>query len=154
MIYVTHDQVEAITLGDRIAVMNTACCSSSAADGDLRAAGQPVRGDLHRQPADEPGLAVRRRADRPARSGVTVGLRPEALSPAADDAEHVVEIGVDLVEPLGNETVVHGSLTGGGKVIARLGPRVVPSPGDRMRLAFDRADVHVFDSASGERVSG
>ena len=37
-------------------------------------------------------------------------------------------------------------------MIARLGPRVVPSPGDRMRLAFDRADVHLFDAA-GARVS-
>jgi len=87
------------------------------------------------------------------RADVQVGLRPEALSPAGDDGGHAVEIGVDIVEPLGNETVVHGSLDGGGKVIARLGPRVVPSPGERMRLAFDRADVRLFDAA-GARISG
>ena len=89
-------------------------------------------------------------ADVPA--DLRLGLRPEALSPAGDGEGHAVEIGVDIVEPLGNETVVHGSLASGQKVIARLGPRVVPSPGDRMRLAFDRGDVHLFDAA-GARIS-
>jgi len=152
MIYVTHDQVEAMTLGDRIAVMD---------HGELQQLGRPT--DIYEQPANlfvatfigSPPMNIVTPAD----AGLTdlpadvqVGLRPEALSPAGDDGGHAVEIGVDIVEPLGNETVVHGSLAGGQKVIARLGPRVVPSPGGRMRLAFDRADVHLFDAA-GARVS-
>ena len=153
MIYVTHDQVEAMTLGDRIAVMN---------HGQLQQLGRPT--DIYERPANlfvatfigSPPMNIVTPAD----AGLTdlpadvqVGLRPEALSPAGDDGGHAVEIGVDIVEPLGNETVVHGSLDGGGKVIARLGPRVVPSPGERMRLAFDRADVRLFDAA-GARISG
>jgi len=153
MIYVTHDQVEAMTLGDRIAVMDR---------GELQQLGRPT--DIYEQPANlfvatfigSPPMNIVTPAD----AGLTdlpadvqVGLRPEALSPAGDDGGHAVEIGVDIVEPLGNETVVHGSLDGGGKVIARLGPRVVPSPGERMRLAFDRADVRLFDAA-GARISG
>jgi ABC-type sugar transport system ATPase subunit len=154
MIYVTHDQVEAMTLGERIAVMD---------HGLLQQLGRPT--EIYAEPANlfvatfigSPPMNLLTPADAGLtdlpRLDLTVGLRPEALSPAGDDAAHAVEITVDLVEPLGNETVVHGSLAGGGKVIARLSPRVVPSPGDRMRLAFDRADVHVFDVASGDRVS-
>jgi ABC-type sugar transport system ATPase subunit len=152
MIYVTHDQVEAMTLGDRIAVMEL---------GRLQQLGRPT--DIYERPANlfvatfigSPPMNIVSPADAgltdvPAR--VHAGLRPEALSPAGADARDALEIGVDIVEPLGNETVVHGSLPGGGKVIARLGPRVIPSPGERMRLAFDRADVHLFD-ADGARVS-
>jgi len=152
MIYVTHDQVEAMTLGDRIAVMD---------HGRLQQLGRPT--DIYERPANlfvatfigSPPMNILTPADAglaDVPADVKVGLRPEALSPAGDGEGHAVEIGVDIVEPLGNETVVHGSLEGGQKVIARLGPRVVPSPGDRMRLAFDRADVHLFDAA-GARIS-
>ena len=152
MIYVTHDQVEAMTLGDRIAVMD---------HGQLQQLGRPT--DIYERPANlfvatfigSPPMNILTPADAglaEVPADVKVGLRPEALSPAGDGEGHAVGIGVDIVEPLGNETVVHGSLAGGQKVIARLGPRVVPSPGDRMRLAFDRADVHLFD-ATGARVS-
>jgi ABC-type sugar transport system ATPase subunit len=152
MIYVTHDQVEAMTLGDRIAVMN---------HGQLQQLGRPT--DIYERPANlfvatfigSPPMNILAPADAglaDVPADLRLGLRPEALSPAGDGEGHAVEIGVDIVEPLGNETVVHGSLASGQKVIARLGPRVVPSPGDRMRLAFDRGDVHLFDAA-GARIS-
>ena len=147
MIYVTHDQVEAMTLGDRIAVMD---------HGQLQQLGRPT--DIYERPANlfvatfigSPPMNILAPADAglaDVPADLRLGLRPEALSPAGDGEGHAVEIGVDIVEPLGNETVVHGSLASGQKVIARLGPRVVPSPGDRMRLAFDRGDVHLFDAA-------
>ena len=153
MIYVTHDQVEAMTLGDRIAVMDRGQLQQLGRPTDIyERPGQPVRRDLHRQPADEHPHARRRRPGRcPRRRSRSVCGRRRCRRPG-DGEGHAVEIGVDIVEPLGNETVVHGSLASGQKVIARLGPRVVPSPGDRMRLAFDRGDVHLFDAA-GARIS-
>ena len=54
MVYVTHDQVEALTLGDRVAVLTrTGSCSRSGPGRDLPAARQPLRGDVHREPGDE-----------------------------------------------------------------------------------------------------
>ena len=143
-----------MTLGERIAVMNAAGCSSSV---------RPT--EVYGGPANlfvaafigTPSMNLVSPAD----AGLTglppgdpkVGLRPEALTPAGGDPSNAIEITVDLVEPLGNETVVHGSLASGGKVIARLGPRILPSPGERMRLAYDRGDVLLFDSVSGERIT-
>ena len=65
-VYVTHDQIEAMTMGDRIAVMNERRAPAGRhAAGGLRPAGQPVRGQLHRHAADElpPGHPRRRRRD-------------------------------------------------------------------------------------------
>ena len=154
MIYVTHDQVEAMTLGERIAVMER---------GRLQQLGHPT--DIYERPANlfvarfigSPPMNLVSPADAgltgPPPGDVKVGLRPEALAPAGGDPSNAIEITVDLVEPLGNETVVHGSLASGGKVIARLGPRILPAPGERMRLAYNRSDVLLFDSVSGERIT-
>ena len=66
MVYVTHDQVEAMTMGDRIVIMNGGViCQVGTPARDLRPAGQPLRGRVHRQPADE----LLRRRDRRRRAG-------------------------------------------------------------------------------------
>jgi len=97
MIYVTHDQVEAMTLGDRVAVLDRAACSRSPRRATSTTARQRLRRGLHRQPADEPlpdpplaGRPGPRRdgPGRPAgprlrrggtRGAVTAGIRPESL---------------------------------------------------------------------------
>ena len=107
-LYVTHDQVEAMTLGDRVAVLDHGVAAAGrAAARALRPARERVRRGLHRQPADEPrsrpgstpmdgplvsrGSAIRRR--RPATAArarsacrSTGGVRPEAIAIVADDA--------------------------------------------------------------------
>jgi len=142
MVYVTHDQIEAMTLGDRIAVMNR---------GRLQQVGTPD--EIYRTPCNLfvarfvgspamnilPGPVVRRGAD------VTAGVRPEAMQRAADVAGGItLELVAEVVEPLGSDVFVHGR-AGEEAVVARLPGNVHVSPGDRVPLAIDPADLHLFD---------
>jgi len=166
-IYVTHDQVEAMTLGDRIAVM---------ANGRIQQLGVPqevydhpanlfVAGFIGSPPMNLlPGTlrdgvltAGSVRMPRPGSAGdVVLGVRPEALVPVSvDDGRPVIELTVDVVEPLGSEVMVHGLVGGeaGAGVTARLEAGARLTPGEQLRLGFDPAAAHVFDAASGAALS-
>ena len=148
MVYVTHDQIEAMTLGDRIAVMN---------QGRLQQVGTPDQ--IYRTPCNLfvarfvgspamnilPGPAVGRGPD------VTAGVRPEAVQRAADAAGGIrLELVAEVVEPLGSDVFVHGR-HGEHAVVARLAGNAQVAPGEVLSLAVGRGDVHVFDLDSGER---
>jgi multiple sugar transport system ATP-binding protein len=99
---------------------------------------------------------------------VIVGLRPEALRPAVDGMP-AIDFRVDVVEPLGDEIVVHGSLAAtqiaveaeldeaslasangnSAEAVACLDPRERPAEGSVIRVGVDPADVHVFDAQTG-----
>jgi ABC-type sugar transport system ATPase subunit len=150
MVYVTHDQIEAMTLGDRIAVMNR---------GRLQQVGSPD--EIYRRPCNLfvgrfvgspamnllPGPVVGRGAD------VIAGVRPEAMHRAGEVAGGIpLELVTDVVEPLGSDVYVHGS-AGGEAVVARLPGNVQVSPGDRLALAIDPADLHLFDCETEGRLA-
>jgi sn-glycerol 3-phosphate transport system ATP-binding protein len=153
-IYVTHDQVEAMTLGTRIAVMYA---------GRLQQVGTPH--EVYGSPAN---LFVAQFIGSPpmnildpellgvsgALPGSVAGIRPEALSLASDDlAAGVLDTTVEVVEPLGSETVVYAQMRERpGRVIARLAADFQRSPGEQLRLAFSRSAVHVF-GADGVRTT-
>jgi ABC-type sugar transport system ATPase subunit len=178
-IYVTHDQVEAMTLGDRLAVIS---------DGKLQQLGDPqevydhpanvfVAGFIGSPPMNllrgravdgrvAAGDFVIERPDLPD-GELIVGIRPEALSPA-DGAGPSLDFDVAVVEPLGNELIVHGSVTADiarspeageaalltrgaarAEVVACLSPRERPAEGSTIRLGVDPAEVHVFDADTG-----
>ena len=180
-IYVTHDQVEAMTLGDRIAVM---------AEGRIQQLGVPQ--DVYDEPANlfvagfigSPAMNLMRGTvsrgeldagpvqipSRVREGAVVLGVRPEHLTVAGADGGDAatLELTVDVVEPLGNEVMVHGwvaaepyvggqtglrDLGGEGRsaVTARLDPGVRTAAGETLRLAFDPAAVHVFDAETGMR---
>jgi ABC-type sugar transport system ATPase subunit len=182
-IYVTHDQVEAMTLGERIAVMSA---------GRLQQVGPPQ--DVYDHPANvfvagfigSPpmnllrGVAVGGRVTAGElsfpRGGlpdgeVIVGIRPEMLQVAADGLP-TMGVDVDVVEPLGDEVLVHGRTEGraaesGAEVeeatllvsgadagaqapiIVRIDPDASPRPGDHLRLGVKPERIHLFDAASG-----
>jgi ABC-type sugar transport system ATPase subunit len=148
MVYVTHDQIEAMTLGDRIAVMNR---------GRLQQVGTPD--EIYRTPCNLfvgrfvgspamnllPGPLVGRGAE------VTAGVRPEAMHGAGEVPGGIpIELVADVVEPLGSDVYVHGT-AGGEEVVARLPGNVQVSPGDRLPLAVDPADLHLFDRETERR---
>ncbi len=169
MIYVTHDQVEAMTLASRIVVLRA---------GRVEQVDRPL--DLFNRPANlfvagfigapsmnlfpariEGGTAalpggVRVPVDGAGEGGdVTVGLRPQHLRLARDD-EPGFGLLVTLLEALGTETVVHGDLpaTDGEaprKVVAILPGQPVIARGDLLRLGFDQAQLHRF-GADGRRL--
>jgi sn-glycerol 3-phosphate transport system ATP-binding protein len=167
-IYVTHDQVEAMTLGHRIAVM---------AGGRIQQLGDPQ--DVYDRPANlfvagfigSPPMNLLPAAVRggtltagtasmplPVPDGeVVLGVRPEGLTLAGGGGERPgLGLVVEVVEPLGSEVMVHGALAGGSgepvAITARLEPGARPAPGEVLRLAFDPAAAHVFDAATGDAV--
>jgi multiple sugar transport system ATP-binding protein len=178
-IYVTHDQVEAMTLGDRLAVISDGRLQQLGAPQEVYDhpanvfvagfIGSPPMNLLRGQSTDGSVAAGDFMVDRPGlRDGeLIVGIRPEALGPA-DSAGPSLDFDVAVVEPLGDELIVHGSVaadiaappdageaalltrgTARTEVLARLHPRDRPAEGTTIRLGVDPADVHVFDADTG-----
>ena len=149
-IYVTHDQVEAMGLGDRIAVLEA---------GRIRQVGPPV--EVYDDPADtfvatfigSPPMNL------VPRDGVLVGFRPEHLLPADALAgnDHVpMRLAVDRVEYLSGDRHVYGSVHGVGeptRVVARL-PATVDAPvagGEEYEFAVPRGRLRFFAADTGKR---
>ena len=170
MIYVTHDQVEAMTLADKIVVLN---------GGVVQQVGRPL--DLYNVPAnlfvagfigsprlnmleghvdESPGGQVRITAGGASLSlqvpsgsvctgdAVTLGIRPHGL---AVDPDGLLAGTVQLVEQLGNETVIRVRLKGGSEVTAVLPGQGTLAVGSPITLGFALADIHLF-GADGYRV--
>ncbi len=169
VIYVTHDQVEAMTLADRIVVMNAGHVDQVGTPMDLYDRpvnlfvagfiGSPsmnfiagrvgvradstvlVCADGHEFPLPAgPGLAPGR--------AITLGVRPEHLRLADASA---VSLRVDIVEPTGDETNLYGKV-GGELVCVRLHQRVEVVPGQAVPLAWPLERLHLFDTDSGRRI--
>ena len=163
-LYVTHDQVEAMTLGDRLLVLHHGVPVQLAAPLDVfeRPANTYVAGFIG-APAMNflPGVlthgghAVQLEAGPavplPASAGtdgraVTLGIRPEHLLPVPEG----LRLTVDLVEPLGSETVLIGRLDNGQMLSVKL-PGRAPSEAV-LTVAADPGQAHIFDAATGLRI--
>jgi sn-glycerol 3-phosphate transport system ATP-binding protein len=167
-IYVTHDQVEAMTLADRLIVMNAGLAEQIGPPIELyeRPAsvfvagfiGSPAMNFLSGRTADghvllDGGATLPLPPGSTAAPGsaVTVGMRPEHF--AADGEGAQMTLVVDLVEMLGADTIVHGRIEGAGpSVLARLPGTARAAAGQRVELTIAREQIHLFDAASGKRV--
>jgi ABC-type sugar transport system ATPase subunit len=134
-VYVTHDQAEALTLGDRIAVMN---------EGRLEQAGTPE------QLYDEPGNAfVGGFIGSPPMSflrwdGALLGVRPEHVRPWGEGLLGPIEGRVAYVEALGRETLVGVATDAGATLVTVLEGRAHVEVGERLRLGLVEAGVRRF----------
>ena len=150
-IYVTHDQVEAMTLADRVVVLR---------DGIVEQVGTPL--ELYDRPANQfvaqfigtPKMNVVAAAElpqlgelfgAPVPAGAFVGMRPESLTVQPAGKGHV-QGKVDLVESLGAETLVYVRTDNGTQLVARQNNRVAWHVGDQVGLEMDRAAAHLFDA--------
>jgi ABC-type sugar transport system ATPase subunit len=159
MVYVTHDQEEALTLGSRVAVMR---------DGRVEQVGPPL--EVYRRPATvfvatfvgSPAMnllpadllpGVRAEGSSPM-AGSTLGVRPHdisVVSPGAGDLDALV----DVVEPRGSELLIHlrlGAAGDGPEVRVITPPDLEVAPDRVVGLRFDRGRLHFFDPGSGVRV--
>ena len=166
-IYVTHDQVEAMTLGTRVVVMKDGLVQQVGAPLELygRPANKFVAGFIGspamnfvdvaiqagngRLWAEAQGFRIRvpDRISSQAGKRVTLGVRPEAVRIAngVDDYSFATE--VDVVEPLGNEILLNFR-AGGVPMVARVDPGTRVSAHDAVRFALDPARLHFFDPQS------
>jgi sn-glycerol 3-phosphate transport system ATP-binding protein len=147
-LFVTHDQVEAMTLAQRMIVMNGGRAEQIGAPLEVyaRPASTFVAGFIG-SPAMN--LIPETRGGR----RLLFGIRPEHLEPCGE-AEAKFVIDVDLIEPLGADTLVYGHLAGNGegvRVAARLHASLDARTG-RLPLRYDPAQGHWFDADSGQRI--
>ncbi len=163
-VYVTHDQVEAMTMGDRVAVLK---------DGLLQQVAPPR--ELYNNPANlfvagfigspamnlipltaQGGVAefgdARIRLPEGSPTNITVGIRPEHLTPGEGAG---IELTAEMVEELGADAYVYGTANlgqGPQQMVARVDWATPPKVGDRIRLRADADRIHIFDTATGERI--
>ncbi|SDE68773.1 ABC transporter ATP-binding protein [Limimaricola pyoseonensis] len=167
MIYVTHDQVEAMTMADKIAVLRA---------GRIEQFGRPL--DLYNRPANifvagfigspkmnfiageidaqDPGLLRLGSGEtvQLPRSGfgqrrgmkVTIGVRPTHLRPEAGGA---ISIDVDSVEQLGGESYIYGRTSGGAPITVHSPGQTEVRPGSGIALNIPTAALHLFDTETG-----
>ena len=168
-IYVTHDQVEAMTLGTRVVVMK---------DGRVQQVGEPL--ELYGRPANKfvagfigspamnfvdvsissdglwaeaQGLRLKLPERMRARGGqrVTLGVRPEAVCIANGAADCTLDTAVDVLEPLGNEILLNFRV-GGVPMVARVDPAVRVKAHENVRLALDPGRLHFFDATTEDAI--
>ncbi|WP_397542146.1 sn-glycerol-3-phosphate import ATP-binding protein UgpC [Roseovarius salis] len=162
-IYVTHDQMEAMTLADRLVVLN---------DGAIEQVGRPI--DVYDRPASvfvaefigSPPMNILPGRCGPdgvvTRAGVSlgavdvpdgdvvIGIRPEHLRP---DPDGPLKLRVRVVEHLGASANVHGFLPENeAEVIASLPGPALPAPGETLPLAVGPEHLHIFDPGTGRRL--
>jgi multiple sugar transport system ATP-binding protein len=169
-LYVTHDQVEAMTMGDRVAVLK---------DGILQQVDTPL--GLYDRPVNsfvagfigspamnlgtfrvEDGKALIGSARIPlprstvsALTGdqVVIGFRPEAMEPAAEASEASFPVKALVIEELGSDAYLYGDLVGdelrADHIVARVEPRSVPEKGATVHFTVKPGQLHAFDVDSG-----
>ena len=173
MIYVTHDQVEALTLADRIAIMDKGVIQQLASPHDIYHnpanlfvagfIGAPVMNFLEGKISPENGgthfvsdngLSIDLGAvQMPTRDNqpVVLGLRPEHISVVAGGGADSIAGTVAIVEPLGAETILWTDIP--GKTISvRVDGESACKAGQKLNLKFDMAHARIFDKASGVRL--
>lgn len=166
IIFVTHDQVEAMTLADRIVIMK---------EGHIQQVGTPS--DVFQNPANTfvaqfigapsmnmlegtvigagiqlgagPVIALQKPVST---DKITVGIRPGALVPATHGAPVLMEGIISIVEPLGSESLAYVDISG-TMVIATVSGRTPPKVGEALQLTCPPEEIHFFDTASGVALS-
>lgn len=161
IIFVTHDQVEAMTMADRIVIMK---------DGHIQQVGTPS--EVYHSPANmfvamfigapsmnmlpgtltpsgiklQSGQAIDSDYKSAQDRAVQIGVRPDDLVPG--HGQHLIEGTISVCEPLGPETLIYVE-TDGGEVIAKASGKAPPQVGERVSLVAPADTLHVFDAKTG-----
>lgn len=162
IIFVTHDQVEAMTMADRIVIMK---------DGHIQQVGTPA--EVYHEPANifvaqfigapsmnmlpgtvngqsvdlKSGGQIKITLKSDAAQQVLVGVRPDDLT--LGEGTPVISGKVAVREPLGPETLIYVE-TKAGEIIAKASGRTPPEVGEQVTLSADPANLHIFDAETGE----
>ncbi|MGN6599187.1 MAG: ABC transporter ATP-binding protein [Actinomycetales bacterium] len=175
-VYVTHDQVEAMTMGDRVAVLKDGVLQQVATPREMYETpanvfvagfiGSPAMNlgqySVTDGGADLGGGALvplpRETVEQARADGgkLTLGFRPEALEITSEGQGFPVV--VEVVEELGSDAYLYGSVPGSDpndpqQIIARVDPRRVPERGSKVYLTPRAGDIHAFSASSGARLS-
>jgi multiple sugar transport system ATP-binding protein len=170
-VYVTHDQVEAMTMGDRVAVLKDGLLQQVDTPRNLYEnpinafvagfIGSPAMNLLTAPVVNGKAMLGDLAIDVPASAGntITVGVRPEGFAPSSSGFHVLVEV----VEELGSDAFVYGkpadptikfanSSDEGAQVIVRWDPKNPPKPGDKITVEAKKESVHLFNATTGDRI--
>jgi multiple sugar transport system ATP-binding protein len=164
-IYVTHDQVEAMTMGDRIAVMKEGVLQQVAPPRELYDhpvniyvagfIGSPrmnfIPVTLDGKTAHASGFTVEF-ASAPGIDKGVLGIRPEDLDEQPREGGAKIEMKVEVVEVLGSDQFLYGKV-GGDDVIARVDPQFTVAPGDAVKLGLNMRRLHLFDAETEKAIN-
>ena len=148
MVFVTHDQIEAMTMADRIVVLQNGAVQQYGSPAmnffpvEWRADGVVFSKDGAAVPLGAESCGPLRNAG----NGV-LGIRPEHFAVAADPADGIA-VTIKLVEPLGSDTLIHFDLAG-ASAIARVDPSLRPKVGEILSLRPQPGKTHLFGSTDG-----
>jgi multiple sugar transport system ATP-binding protein len=171
-VYVTHDQVEAMTMGDRVAVLKDGVLQQvdtprNLYDNPVNAfvagfIGSPAMNLLTVPVSNGQALLGNLKVAVPASSGsqVTVGVRPEGFTPSSSGFDVLVEV----VEELGSDAFVYGKPVDpsvkfanvtdeGAQIIVRWDPKNPPKAGATVTVEANASAIHFFDAATGVRIN-
>ncbi len=180
MIYVTHDQIEAMSMGDRIVVMKSGIVQQ--VDTPLRIYNHPVNrfvagfigsptmnffsgtvtksgdavgftfknGNHHLTVAPETAGKIREKVN----SEVTLGIRPEHILAKAQNGNTAsIPVRIDVTEPVGNEIFLYFTLGGASEqYVSRIPADIQPETGKSYNLFFDTGKLHFFDASTGDAI--
>jgi multiple sugar transport system ATP-binding protein len=163
-IYVTHDQVEAMTMGDRIAVMRGGVLQQVAPPREIYDnpaniyvagfIGSPTMNfipvTVHGKVAKASGFQIHL-PQAPGNEKATLGIRPEALTENPRDSHPGFDLKVDVVEILGADQYLYGTVSG-DSITARVDPKLKVDPGDLIRLGVDTRRIHLFNAVTGDAI--
>jgi multiple sugar transport system ATP-binding protein len=157
-IYVTHDQVEAMTMGDRIAIMNAGILQQVGTPGEIYDhpanlfvagfIGSPTMNFVPVTTSDSTAKASGFEVKLPksvSAGKATLGFRPETLTDRIGEGASAIDMSVDVVERLGSDQFLYGQV-GSDSVTARVDPKMKVEPGNKVRLGLDTRSLHLFDS--------
>jgi len=151
-VYVTHDQLEAMTLADTLVVMNAGLVEQSGAPLDVyeKPASTFVASFIGAPPMNLLPLARLDMANAP-QGAVTIGFRPEDAVVDKAAAGWSLDATVEGIEPVGAESFLYCG-TPGGRIVLRVPGRAVAQPGDRLHVSVEASKLHWFDER-GKRIS-
>jgi multiple sugar transport system ATP-binding protein len=163
-IYVTHDQVEAMTMGDRIAVMKDGILQQVAPPREIYDKpvnmyvagfiGSPTMNFIPVTVQGTTAKATGFELELPTAPGIekgVLGIRPEALTEHPREGHSGLDLKVEVCEVLGADQFLYGTV-GGDAITARVDPNMKVSPGDRVRLGVDMRRLHLFDGPTGKAI--
>ena len=162
-IFVTHDQTEAMTLADKLAVINNGVIEQLATPIEIYNnpkslfvagfIGSPqmnfIEGELKNNTMSAEGFEIKNvKSD--FNGDITLGIRPEHLSQSDNG---LINLNVDLVEQLGSDNLVYGQLKDKKDFCYRCPGNLTIKKGDKLSLNIDNENYFIFDKSSGKRVN-
>lgn len=180
MIYVTHDQIEAMSMGDRIVVMHQG--EVHQVDTPLNIYNKPVNkfvagfigsptmnffngkvtGSDRSRFQTEGGLFTLPLTDQQQHlfgghsdQNLTIGIRPEHILAKAQNSDcHRIRVNVNITEPVGNEIFIYFGFPGSqAQYVSRIPSDLIPEPGKEFDLFFDSSKLHFFDDTTGKNIN-